>query len=128
MNILKQDNHLLFRGQEIWEGIRNEDIEASYERFMLPSNNISKMSLFFVVVHIRVVEDMVCKDITLFQEIWEQTNEKQGEDSFLNIRRYLQCREDKDMGWINMRWGVCFKFEVLQLISPMKLHLLWTRW
>jgi hypothetical protein len=46
------------------------------------------------------------KDITMFQEIWEQTNEEQGEDSLLDIRRYLQRCENIDMGWINMRWGV----------------------
>jgi hypothetical protein len=49
---------------------------------------------------------MVRKDITMFQEIWEQTNEEQGEDSLLDIRRYLQRCENIDMGWINMRWGV----------------------
>jgi hypothetical protein len=32
---------------------------------------------------------MVRKDITLFQEIWEQTNEEQGEVSLLDIRRYI---------------------------------------
>ncbi len=42
------------------------------------------------------------KDITMFQEIWEQTNEEQGEDSLLDIRRYLQRCENIDMGWINM--------------------------
>jgi hypothetical protein len=35
---------------------------------------------------------MVCEDIALFQEIWEQTDEEQGEDSFMDIRRYLQRR------------------------------------
>jgi hypothetical protein len=34
------------------------------------------MSLFFVVVHIKVVENIVHKDIALFQEIWEQTYEE----------------------------------------------------
>jgi hypothetical protein len=32
---------------------------------------------------------MVCEDIALFQEIWEQTNEEQGEASLLDIGRYL---------------------------------------
>jgi hypothetical protein len=49
---------------------------------------------------------MVCEDIALFQEIWEQTCEEQGEDSFMDIRRHLQCCEDIDMAWINMHWGV----------------------
>jgi hypothetical protein len=49
---------------------------------------------------------MVCDGMALFQEIWEQTNEEQGEDSFMDIRRYLQHHEDIDMGWINMHWGV----------------------
>jgi len=45
---------------------------------------------------------MVRKDIALFQEIWEQTNEEQREASFLNIRRYVQCHENINMGWINL--------------------------
>jgi hypothetical protein len=49
---------------------------------------------------------MVCKDIALFQEMWDQTYEEQGDDSFMDIRIYLQHREDIDMGWINMHWGV----------------------
>jgi hypothetical protein len=49
---------------------------------------------------------MVHKDIALFQEIWEQTNEEQGEISLLDIRRYFLCHDDIDMGWINVRWGV----------------------
>ncbi len=73
---------------------------------MSPSNNLSKMSLFFIVVLTKVVEDMVHKDIALFQEIWEQKNEEQREASFLDIRRYLQHHENIDMGWINVHWGV----------------------
>jgi len=46
----KQDGHLLFSGQEIQEGIREEDIKATYERLMSPSDNMSEMSLFFIVV------------------------------------------------------------------------------
>jgi hypothetical protein len=42
---------------------------------MSPLDNLSKMSLFFVV-QIRAVEDMVHKDIALFQEIWELTDEE----------------------------------------------------
>jgi len=61
----------MFGGQEIQEGIKDEEIKAMYEKLMSPSDNLSKMSLFFAIVHIRVVKDMVCKDITLFQEIWE---------------------------------------------------------
>jgi len=40
------------------------------------------------------------------RKIWEQTNEEQGEDSFMDIRKYLQRHEDINMGWINMHWGV----------------------
>jgi hypothetical protein len=64
------------------------------------------MSLFFIVVLIKAVEDMVRKNITLFQEIWGQTNEEQGEASLLDIRRYLQHYEDINMGCINVHWGV----------------------
>jgi hypothetical protein len=49
---------------------------------------------------------MVRKDITMFQEIWEQIDEEQGEASLLNIKKYLQRCEDIDMGWINVHWGV----------------------
>jgi hypothetical protein len=52
---LKQDGHLLFKGQEIQEGIRNKEVDTMYERFMSPLNNLSKMSLLFFVVQIRVV-------------------------------------------------------------------------
>jgi hypothetical protein len=47
-DILKQDGHLLFGGQKIWENIKDEEIKATYERLMSPSNNLSEMSLFFV--------------------------------------------------------------------------------
>jgi hypothetical protein len=36
---LKQDGHLLFGGQEIQGGIRDEEIEAMYQRLMSPSNS-----------------------------------------------------------------------------------------
>ncbi len=49
---------------------------------------------------------MVCKDIALFQEIWEQTDEEQEEASLLDIKRYFQHHEDIDMGWINVCLGV----------------------
>jgi len=49
---------------------------------------------------------MVRENITMFQEIWKQIDEEQGEASLLNIRKYLQRREDIDMGWINVHWGV----------------------
>jgi hypothetical protein len=32
---------------------------------------------------------MVCEDITLFQEVSEQTDEEQGEASIPHVRRYL---------------------------------------
>jgi DNA-binding MltR family transcriptional regulator len=73
---------------------------------MSPSNNMFEMSLFFTIVYIKAIEDMVCEDIALFQEIWEQTDEEQKEASFFDIRRYFRCREDINMGWINMHWGV----------------------
>ncbi len=60
----------MFGGQEIWGGIFDEDIEGAYQRLMSPSDNLSKMSLFFVVVQIRAIEDMVHKNIALLQEIW----------------------------------------------------------
>ncbi len=60
------------------------------------------MLIFFTIVHIRVVEDMVRKDIALFQKNWEQIDEEQGKVSLLDIRRYLWHHEDIDMGWINM--------------------------
>ncbi len=71
INILKHNGHLLFEGQEIQEGICDEDIEVVYKRLMSPLDNLSEMSLFFIDVQIRVVEDMVREDIVLFQEIWE---------------------------------------------------------
>jgi hypothetical protein len=79
-------------------------MKGSCHHFYL--DNLFEMSLFFTTIHIRVVEDMMHKDIALFQKIWEQTNEEQGEVSLLDIRRYFQHHEDIDMGWINMQWGV----------------------
>jgi hypothetical protein len=43
----------MFGGQEIQEGICDEDIEATYQKFMSPSNNLSEMLLLFIVVQIR---------------------------------------------------------------------------
>jgi hypothetical protein len=63
IDILKLDGHLLFGVQEIWKAIRGEEIEVAYERLMSPLDNMFKMSLFFVVVQIRVIEAMVCEDI-----------------------------------------------------------------
>jgi hypothetical protein len=45
---------------------------------------------------------MVHDNVALFQEIWEQTYEKQGEASLLKIKRYLRCYENIDMGWLNI--------------------------
>jgi hypothetical protein len=59
------------------------------------------MSFFFITIEIRVVEDMVCKNIAFFQEIWEQINKEQREASFLDIKKYLRHCQD-----INMRWDV----------------------
>jgi hypothetical protein len=73
---------------------------------MSPSNNLSEMSFIFIIVHIKVIEYMVHEDIALFQKIWEQTDEEQGEASLLNKHKYFQCHEDINMGWINMGQGV----------------------
>ncbi len=59
VNILKQDGHILFGGQEISKGILDEDIKDVYQRFMSPSNNLSEMSLFFIVIQIKAIEDMM---------------------------------------------------------------------
>jgi len=48
----------------------------------------------------------MCRDIALFQEIWEQTYEEQEEASLLDIMKYNQHYEDINMGWINVHWGV----------------------
>jgi hypothetical protein len=47
IDILKNNGHFLFEGQEIWKGIHDEDIKVVYERFMSPLDNLSEMSLFF---------------------------------------------------------------------------------
>jgi hypothetical protein len=61
VNILKQDGHLLFGGQEIRKGIHDEDIKDVYQRLMSPLDNLSEMSLFFIAIQIKAVEDMVHK-------------------------------------------------------------------
>jgi hypothetical protein len=38
--ILKQDGHLLFRGQDIQKGSRDKKIKATYERFMPTLDNL----------------------------------------------------------------------------------------
>ncbi len=73
---------------------------------MSPSDNMAKMSLFFIVVQIKAIEDIMCQDIALFQKIWEQTYEEHEEASFLDIMKYLQHHEDIKMEWINVHWGV----------------------
>jgi hypothetical protein len=96
----------VFGGQKIWEGNSDQEIEVAYERLMSPSDNLFEMFFFFAYVQITAIEDMVREDIALFQEIWEQKFDKQKEASLLDIRRYFQCHEDIDMGWINVCWGV----------------------
>jgi hypothetical protein len=49
-------------------------------------DNLPKMPLFFAYVQIRAIKDMVHENVALFQEIWERTNEKQGEASLLKIK------------------------------------------
>jgi hypothetical protein len=44
VDILKQDGHLLFGGQEIRKAIKDEKKKATYERLMSPSDNLSEMS------------------------------------------------------------------------------------
>jgi len=41
---------------------------------------------------------MVHENVALFQEIWNKQIKKQGEVSLLEIKRYLRCHEDIDMG------------------------------
>jgi hypothetical protein len=41
---------------------------------MSTPDNLSEMSFFFASIQIRVIEDMVCEDIVIFQDIWEVTN------------------------------------------------------
>jgi hypothetical protein len=64
VNILKQYGHLLFGGQEIQEGSKDEKIKVMYERFMLTLvNNLFKM--FFAFVQISVIKDMVHEDVVM---------------------------------------------------------------
>jgi sugar phosphate isomerase/epimerase len=42
----------------------------------------------------------------MFQNIWEETNEEQGQASLLTIKRHLKYCEDINMGWVNVHWGV----------------------
>jgi hypothetical protein len=49
---------------------------------------------------------MVCEEVAIFQDIWEVTNQKQGQSSLWTIKRYLNHRKDIDMNWVNVRWGV----------------------
>jgi hypothetical protein len=50
VSILKQDGHLLFGGQEIWEGFMDEKIKAMYKRLMSPLDNLSEMLFFFATI------------------------------------------------------------------------------
>ncbi len=78
-----------------------------YERLMSTSiNNLFKMLSFFAFVQLKVVKDMVREDIVIFQHIWEETNERQGQASLVIIKRYLKHCEDINMGWVNVHWGV----------------------
>ncbi len=78
-----------------------------YERFMSTLvDNLFKMLSFFAFVQIRVIKDMVHEDVVMFQNIWKETNEEQGQASLFIIKRYLKHCEDIDMGWVNVHWGV----------------------
>lgn len=59
---------------------------------------MDRMSLFFAFVYIHVIKDMVHKDVALVQDIWEKTNEKQGQASVMAIKRYYKHHEDMNMG------------------------------
>jgi len=50
IDILKQDGHIMFKGQEIWEVFKDENIEAMYQRLMSSSDNLFEMSSFFAIV------------------------------------------------------------------------------
>jgi hypothetical protein len=65
-------------------------------------DNLFKMLSFFAFIQIRVIKDMVREDVVMFQNIWEETNEEQGQASLLTIKRYLKHYEDIDMGWVNV--------------------------
>jgi hypothetical protein len=62
--------------------------------------------VFFAFVQLKLVKDMVHEDVVMFQNIWEETNEEQGQASLLIIIIYLKHCEDIDMGWVNVHWGV----------------------
>jgi hypothetical protein len=49
---------------------------------MSPLDNLFEMSLFFTIVHIRVVEDMVRKNIALFQKIGSKQMKIKGKFHF----------------------------------------------
>jgi hypothetical protein len=40
----------MFKGQEIWEVFKDENIEAMYQRLMSSSDNLFEMSSFFAIV------------------------------------------------------------------------------
>jgi len=65
-------------------------------------DNLFKMLSFFAFIQIRVIKDMVREDVVMFQNIWEETNEEQGQASLFTIKRYLKHYEDIDMGWVNV--------------------------
>jgi len=82
MDILKQVKHLLFGGTKSQQGNNYKKIETTYERFLLALDSLSEMSLLFASVQIRAIEDMVHEDVVIFQNIWEVTNQEQGQCSF----------------------------------------------
>jgi hypothetical protein len=41
------------------------------------------MLSFFAFVQLKVVKDIVHEDVIMFQNIWEETNEEQGQASLL---------------------------------------------
>jgi len=49
-----------------------------------------KMSHFFALVQMRALEDMVWEDGERIQMIWEETIEKHGQASIVDVRKYLK--------------------------------------
>ncbi len=97
---------IFYLGDEKFVRVIGRRTQRLHMKGLSTLDNVSKMSLFFAFVQIRALKDMVREDVALFQEIWEQTYEKQGEASFLEIRQYLKRHEYINMGWVNVHWGM----------------------
>ncbi len=40
-----------------------------------------------------------------FEYIWEKTKQEHVKCSIVDVRKFLKCYEDIDMGQMNVRWG-----------------------